>query len=221
MSSKTTTYVVRTNAPEGFDARATDSMPYTHALVTSEGYARSWHTSAALAAKANKDGFRVVQAEAFEGTKATVVKRLKAALAAEAVVVPMTDDEAIAALREKGRQAAKATKAPKAAKDPIVAVTKGGEQTPAQQKAATKADVKAAAPKAAKAKAAPAAPKAPRTTAVTEGDQKCRVCAEVKPVTAFPTKGANKEGVIGREDRCRKCRDAARKAPAAKGKKSA
>lgn len=82
---------------------------------------------------------------------------------------------------------------------------------PAAKPAAKKATAKPA-------KAKPEAPKAPRTTAATEGEQVCRACAKSLPLTKFPTKAA-KDGIVGREDRCRSCRDEARKAKqAAKAK---
>jgi hypothetical protein len=54
-----------------------------------------------------------------------------------------------------------------------------------------------------------------RTTAATEGEMTCRVCAKTLPVTRFPTKAPAKDGTVHRDDRCRACRDqatAARKA---------
>lgn len=86
MASKTTTYVVPVENTDGFDARATDSMAYTHAVVGPwEGAeaAFSWHTSAQLAAKAlqalgaDAKGCRIVPASAYNGAKAKVVKQLR------------------------------------------------------------------------------------------------------------------------------------------------
>lgn len=88
--SKTTTYVVRLDNAEGFDARATDTKNYTHACVVGqpgEESAISWHTSAELAQR-TADGWkghgypeaRIVEAFARPGNKVTVVKRIKAEL---------------------------------------------------------------------------------------------------------------------------------------------
>ena len=60
--STTTTYIARYDAAtpvtDAF-ARATKSMGYTHAVVYANG-AGTWHTSKALADKANVHGGRVV-----------------------------------------------------------------------------------------------------------------------------------------------------------------
>ena len=94
MTSKTTTYVVRIDNAEGFDARATDTKAYTHAVVVgpkgNEG-AISWHSSAELAQRA-ADGWKthdhpdahIVEAFARNGSKVTVTKALRAELAAAA-----------------------------------------------------------------------------------------------------------------------------------------
>ena len=146
-------------------------MHYTHAVVSPEGWARTWHLSEAAARKAvtaDLTGYKVVEVEAHPGAKATVTKRL------------MAED------------------APKITATPSPALVAAMEQEKAE--------------------------KGPRTLAVTEGSQKCRVCREAKPVTAFPTKAANKAGEVLRDDRCRACRAEereAKKAAAAKAAKKA
>lgn len=111
------TYVVRTNNTDGFDTRASATMPYTHAVVSPLGFARSWHLTEAAAAKAisaEDTGYRVVPVEAHKGAKAAVVKRLQAEAA------PAAPAKAPAA---KKAAAADAPKAPR-----TLAATKGEQE---------------------------------------------------------------------------------------------
>src|SRR5262245_64325054 len=97
-STATITYVVRTNSHQGFDTRTTKTKEYTHAVVGLErGSDRNevgltWHTSRDLAVKglasaqgwhSNPASLRIAEVEAHKGAKATVVKRMAAAITAE------------------------------------------------------------------------------------------------------------------------------------------
>jgi hypothetical protein len=92
MSSKTTTFIVTTRDGEGFDTRASDSRLYSHAVIVkgtkpgaTEG-AVSWHSTLGNAMKQRdawiKSGHypeaRVEPVTSREGTKATIVKQLRA-----------------------------------------------------------------------------------------------------------------------------------------------
>lgn len=137
MTSKTTTYVVRIDNAEGFDARSTNTKAYTHAVVVGEkGHegALSWHTSRELAAKAaeackswpNGTGYpeaHIVEAFGRNGAKATVVKQLQAELADFAEDIDPEEEKKPA----KAKKAPKEKAAPKAKAEPTAPVRVKGK----------------------------------------------------------------------------------------------
>ena len=243
-------FIIKTANEQGFDLRSSATMVYTHALVSPEGWAFSWHTSAELARKASLSSYvsgygLSVQAvdEVRKGSKATVIKQLQKEAAAAAA--PVSEEDAIKALREKGKAAAKKT--PSASRQAIEAKVAADADAEAElpELPKTKADlvlfiierddsgaiVSAEYPIAKLrdwAKRLQASPKivrkAPRTLAATEGTMVCRSCSEEKALTSFPTKAPNKAGEVLRDDRCRACRsterEAAKAAKAAPAKKA-
>lgn len=133
MTSKTTTFIVRIDNAEGFDARSTDTKAYTHAVVVGEKGAEgaiSWHTSAPLAQRA-ADGWKtsgypeahIVEAFGRNGSKVTVTKQLKAELAA-AEEAPV---EGAKPAKAKKATPAKEKKAPKAKAEPTAPVRVKGK----------------------------------------------------------------------------------------------
>jgi plasmid maintenance system antidote protein VapI len=134
-----TTYVART--ANGYDTRSSDTMAYTHALLTTdddgtnEG-ALSWHKSEAnahsamrTATKWNKGKMRVVPVEVHQGGKAAVERKLKAEATS-------TVSAAAKAPAKKVTAKAPAKKATKAAPAKKAAATKKAAKAPAKKAAA-------------------------------------------------------------------------------------
>lgn len=110
MASKTTTYVARINNAKGFETRASDTARYTHVTVSGEAGNEGvfqWHKTEATAHKVARSnpGVRVVPVETYEGTKATVEKRLTES-------APMTTDELADVIEKVQAEAKPAKKAP-------------------------------------------------------------------------------------------------------------
>jgi hypothetical protein len=133
MASKTTTYVVRINNQDGFDTRATNTRPYTHAVVgpwEGEEAAYTWHTSEALAHKSlqargpEAKGMRVVEAFGRNGSKVTVTKQLRAELAA--AEAPAEEAPKAKAKKAEPKKATE-KKAPKAKAEPTAPVRVKGK----------------------------------------------------------------------------------------------
>lgn len=123
MASATTTFIVQADNEDGFDTRASSSTSYSHAVVVGpkgDRGAISWHKSEANAVKAAA-GYRghytkpeVVAVESRNGSKATVVKQLKAELAPASTksASEITKAKAVeSGIAAQDRKAAKATEA--------------------------------------------------------------------------------------------------------------